>query len=57
MPPHQYQKQVQVRRAKELLARGVPIAAVAVDTGFCDQSHLNRVFKNFTGLTPGQFQA
>ncbi len=57
MPPHQYQKQVQVRRAKELLARGVPIAAVAVDTGFFDQSHLSRVFKSFTGLTPGQFQA
>jgi len=56
MPPHQYQRQVQVRRAKELLARGVSIAAVAADTGFCDQSHLNRVFKSFTGLTPGQFK-
>jgi AraC-like DNA-binding protein len=56
MPPHQYQRQVQVRRAKELLGRGVPIVTVAADTGFCDQSHLNRVFKSFTGLTPGQFQ-
>ncbi len=57
MPPHRYRQQVQVRRAKELLARGVPISAVAVDAGFCDQSHLSRVFKSFTGLTPGQFQA
>jgi AraC-like DNA-binding protein len=57
MPPHQYQKQVQVRRAKDLLERGVPIAAAAVEAGFFDQSHLNRVFKSFTGLTPGQFRS
>ena len=57
MPPHEYQKQLRVRRAKELLAKGVPIAVVAADTGFSDQSHLNRVFKSFTGITPGQFQS
>jgi len=56
MPPHQYQRQVQVRRAKELLERGIPIASVAAEAGFFDQSHLNRVFKSFTGLTPGQFR-
>ena len=57
MPPHQFQRQVQVRWAKELLARGVPPASAAVEAGFFDQSHLNRVFKSFTGLTPGQFRS
>jgi AraC-like DNA-binding protein len=56
LPPHGYQQQVRVRRAKQLLVRGFPISMVAADTGFSDQSHLNRVFKSFTGITTGQFQ-
>jgi len=26
-----------------------------IHAGFYDQSHLNRVFKKFYGITPGQF--
>ncbi len=57
MPPHQYRRQVQVRRARGLLAQGVPIAAAAAEAGFFDQSHLSRVLKSFTGLTPGQLRS
>lgn len=55
LPPHSYLVQVRVMRAKELLAAGVPIAQVAYDTGFTDQSHLNRHFKRLVGATPGQY--
>ncbi len=34
-----------------------PLAEVALQSGFHDQSHFTRVFKRFTGLTPGQFRA
>ena len=33
-----------------------PLAQIAADAGFADQSHLTRVFKRFTGLTPGQYR-
>ena len=32
------------------------LATVALSAGFADQSHFTRVFKNFTGLTPGAFR-
>jgi AraC-like DNA-binding protein len=55
MPPHAYLTQVRVTRAKQLLAQGRPIAQVALETGFVDQSHLNRYFKRIVGVTPGQY--
>jgi AraC-like DNA-binding protein len=44
-----------VRRAKSLLRAGVPITAVAAETGFYDQVHLTRHFKRIVGLPPGQY--
>jgi AraC-like DNA-binding protein len=44
-----------VDRAKTLLARGLDIAAVALRTGFADQSHFTRVFRRSVGVTPGRF--
>lgn len=55
LPPHAYLTQVRVMRAKQFLAQGRPIAQVALDTGFVDQSHLNRYFKRIVGVTPGQY--
>lgn len=55
LPPHAYLVQLRVARAKHLLATGQSIAAVALDTGFTDQSHLNRHFKRVVGITPGQY--
>jgi len=55
MPPHTYLIQVRVARAKGLLSLGMPIAEVAYETGFTDQSHLNRHFKRYLGITPGQY--
>ena len=55
MPPHQYQKNVRVLKARKLLASGAAISEVAYRTGFCDQSHLNRCFKTTLGVTPGKY--
>jgi len=55
VPPHQYVCRMRVRQARTLLRQGVPLAAVALDTGFCDQSHLSRHFKRQCGITPGHF--
>ncbi|MBD0336570.1 MAG: AraC family transcriptional regulator [Cyanobacteria bacterium Co-bin13] len=55
LPPHAYLIQVRVHEAKRRLATGQPIAAVAVETGFADQSHLHRHFKRLVGVTPGQY--
>ena len=57
IPPHQYQTNVRVHRARKLLQSGATISEVAHQTGFCDQSHLNRCFKNTFGLTPGKYVA
>ncbi|NJL87128.1 MAG: AraC family transcriptional regulator [Leptolyngbyaceae cyanobacterium SM1_1_3] len=56
LPPHQYLIQIRVQQAKRLIATGLPLAVVAADTGFADQSHLTRHFKRWVGVTPGQYQ-
>lgn len=55
MPPHAYQTQLRVWRARALLFEGLQAAEVALRTGFYDQAHFTRVFKRYTGVTPGQF--
>jgi AraC-like DNA-binding protein len=55
LPPHAYLTQLRLSEAKKQLARGVPTAQVAVDTGFADQSHFSRVFKHTFGMTPGEY--
>jgi len=55
IPPHQYQTQLRVARAKSFLSKGLPIGRVAVETGFADQSHLTRHFKRYVQVTPGRY--
>lgn len=55
LPPHAYLTQVRVRKAKDFLSMGLPIAQVAYLTGFVDQSHLTKHFKRTTGVTPRQY--
>lgn len=56
LPPHTYLTQVRVKRARALLNQGWPIAHVAHEAGFVDQSHLTRRFKRILGMTPGQYR-
>ena len=57
LPPHAYHNQLRVERAKELLVAGAPLARAATAAGFADQSHFSRVFREYTGATPSQYQA
>jgi AraC-like DNA-binding protein len=53
LPPHAYLKQVRVARAQTLILSGLPLADVAATTGFADQAHMTRVFRESRGYTPG----
>jgi AraC-like DNA-binding protein len=55
LPPHAYLENVRVRRAQDLLLRGLPLAQIAYDTGFSSQSHLTNSFKRHIAVTPGQY--
>lgn len=56
MTPYRYLENIRVRRAKELLERGVPPCEAALRTGFSDQSHLTNYFSRFLGLPPGIYR-
>jgi AraC-like DNA-binding protein len=55
LPPHAFQLDLRIARARSLLAAGEPPAAVAAACGFCDQAHLTRVFKRAVGVTPARY--
>jgi AraC-like DNA-binding protein len=55
MPPHAYQLQVRIERARSLLKQNREIAEVAFATGFADQSHFTRHFKRLMAVTPGEY--
>jgi AraC-like DNA-binding protein len=56
LPPHALHVAHRIRRARLLLENGTPAAAVAAATGFADQSHLHRHFRNGLGVSPGEYQ-
>ena len=56
MPPHAYLRQLRISEARRLLERGLPIAETALVTGFADQPHFSKVFKQVTGTTPGRYR-
>jgi len=57
LTPHAYLVQRRVDAARRLIAGGVPLAEAALASGFCDQSHLTRVFTRKYGITPGAYAA
>jgi AraC family transcriptional regulator len=56
--PGEFQRQVRIRRAEALLSKrpALPLSEVALATGFFDQSHFSRAFKQVTGFTPSTFR-
>lgn len=56
LPPHQYQRQVRLLKAKQALHTSQSLAVIASDAGFFDQSHFTRSFKRVFGVTPGQYR-
>jgi AraC family transcriptional regulator len=53
-----YVARLRVRAAAETIcSTSMPFAEIALDHGFCDQSHFNRVFKRVSGFTPAAFRS
>ena len=55
MPPHRFQLACRIGAARRMLERGVPVAEVALEVGFADQSHLHRHFRKTLGMTPARY--
>lgn len=57
LTPGDYLQQVRIRAAcNQLREPDYPIAMIAAECGFADQSHFTRVFRKFTGNTPAEFR-
>ena len=63
--PYQYLIQQRVERAKQLLEKRslakppgtrIAISTIALDCGFANQTHLTKVFRQMTGMTPKAYQ-
>ena len=55
LPPHAYHSRLRLAVACDLLEHGLSVSAVAYESGFADQSHLSRKFKDVYGLTPASW--
>jgi len=56
LPPHSFQMNLRIEKAKGMLRDGLSIADTAQATGFVDQSHFHRIFKKHTAATPGEYR-
>ena len=56
-PPHQYVTSCRIEKAKLLLKnRRLSIYDVCYEVGFGCQSHFTKVFRKYTGTTPGRYR-
>jgi AraC-like DNA-binding protein len=56
LAPSDYQRQLRLRAARQLIAQGRPLSDIAAQTGFADQAHLTRWFGRYYGITPGGYR-
>lgn len=57
MTPHAWQLNQRINQARSRIRSGEAIASVALELGFADQAHFQRVFKAHTGVTPGRYRS
>jgi AraC family transcriptional regulator len=57
VPPHEYLVRCRVRRVQELLVTtDLPLSEIARASGFSDQSHCTRRFREQVGITPSNYR-
>jgi transcriptional regulator GlxA family with amidase domain len=57
MTPHEYLVECRVRRVQELLAdTDLPLSQIALASGFADQSHCARRFRERVGVSPSSYR-
>ena len=60
--PHQYLTKLRIAHAKTLLAassgdrKALPLASIALQCGFSNQSHFGRIFRQQVGVTPASYR-
>ena len=55
--PSAFRAQIRARRAwRSLVSSNMPLAAVALETGFADQAHMTRTLTTVTGRRPAQWR-
>lgn len=55
LPAKQFASIHRYRRAAVLIARGMPLAQAAAESGYADQSHMGNEFRRLAGTSPGRF--
>lgn len=55
LTPHAFRLQARLHLARRLIQTGHPLAEVAAEAGFADQSHLTRLFTRSYGMAPGGY--
>lgn len=56
LSPHQYITNLRINHAKKLLKSEQDFANIAIESGFYDQSHFIKCFKEYTGVTPMKYK-
>ena len=57
LTPHKFHLQNRIRKAQDLLFTNKSVTEACMDTGFYDQSHFDRAFKNIVGISPTEYLA
>ena len=57
LTPHKFHLQNRIRKAQTLLFTNKSVTEASMDTGFYDQSHFDRAFKNIVGISPTEYLA
>jgi len=57
LSPYEYLVTLRVEHARKLLTEGRTVQDAALESGFYDTSHLNRMFKKVSGSTPKNFRS
>lgn len=57
LTPHKFHLQNRIRKAQNLLVTNKSVTEASVNTGFYDQSHFDRSFKNIVGISPTEYLA
>jgi AraC family transcriptional regulator len=53
----EYVRQLRIEFAcRQITSSDMPLAEIAVEAGFADQSHFTKTFKRLVGMTPSEFQ-
>jgi len=56
LTPHIYLLNKKISQSKKLISEGMEISSVALEVGLNDQSHLNRLFKQYVAVTPREYK-